>query len=279
MKIKTAKVTTFKKMIGLLTALMAVSTFIMPVAAEEIDPYKHVWLEMTNGARFADLSSGGVNQSYYFKFDGTGTNALHISNSSGLPYGQVTTDAPTSGVFYITDTGGRGYHDDVILMVAVNGTIPEDFNLHIESSGYTWTPTVDGAIPAEGVPQFQVNIVNGDFGPEEFTAYSQIWKPCSSENYQIYNTQNVSDTDNKFTLMFIDLKAGVLGLNAISQYEDPLIYNGAVKVNYTFSNLETLPAAFNAYGWCNQSNQDRGVSWTNKLDGTSSGTSGWDLNI
>jgi len=275
MKIKTAKVTTFKKMIGLLTALMAVSTFIMPVAAEEIDPYKHVWLEMTNGARFADLSSGGANQSYYFKFDGGGLNALHISNSSNLPYGQVTPGASTSGTFYITDTGGRGFDDDIILMIAVQDKVPEDLNIHINASGYRWQPTpILNQIPDEEAVVHINGSVDQDFTDDNFTLYGpQDWKPCSSGNYPLFvNLEPFTE----YNLSFIDLKVGNLGLNTTIGYSDSLINQGSAKVIYNISGIDGENVAFNAYAWCNQSNQGKGVSWTNAITGT--GASAWEVN-
>jgi hypothetical protein len=88
------------------------------------------------------------NDTYYIKFDTGGLNSLHISTDpSSVPEGQVTTSNNRSGTFYITDTGGKGYDDDAILMLAVNGTIPEDFCILIKSSGYNWTPTSDGNAP------------------------------------------------------------------------------------------------------------------------------------
>lgn len=268
------------KLLGLCAAVMVVSTVVLPVAALYGDPlpdYRHIWVPMTNGARFNE--SGGA---YYFELDGGGLNALHITNSSELPYGQVNHGNTTSGTFYITDTGGRGYDDDIILMLAVNGTIPQDFNLHLESDGYVWTPTADGSIPDEVYisDKHRNNVIDNDFGIANFTDYYQIWKPSTSSNYRIYNSQDMGDTARKFSLMFIDLKAGALGLNTTTGYSGDLVDNGAVRVDYTFTNLGSLPAAFNAYAWCNQSNQgEQTVSWTNKLDGTSSGTSGWDFNI
>ncbi len=45
-----------------------------------------------------------------------------------------------SGTFYFSDTGGRGWNDNGILMIAINGTIPDNFWIHITASGYQWTP-------------------------------------------------------------------------------------------------------------------------------------------
>jgi PKD repeat protein len=55
----------------------------------------------------------------------------------------------------------------------------------------------------------------------------------------------------------------------------PLENSGAVKVEYSFTHLNTR-ASFNGYGWCSAANQDEGISWTNRVingDSTSSGYS------
>ncbi|MBP1928147.1 hypothetical protein J2741_000694 [Methanolinea mesophila] len=276
MKNTQGKANAFKKAIGMIAALFLVSTLIGPVtAADPIDPYKHVWLEMTNGARFADLSSGGANQSYYFKFDGGGLNAMHISNSSDLPFGQVTTDAPTSGTFYITDTGGRGFNDDIILMVAVQDPLPSGLNIHINASGYRWEPTaVLNEIPDEEDLTYYAGSVDEDFTVDNFTLYgTQDWKPCSSEYYPLFVDL---EPDTVYYLAFIDLKVGNLGLNSTTGYSESLIDKGSVNVTYEITGTNGENIAFNAYGWCNQSNQGKGVSWTNALTGT--GASAWEVN-
>jgi hypothetical protein len=276
MKTTHGKVNTFKKIIGPLVAAILVSTLIGPVtAAEPIDPYKHVWLEMTNGARFADLSSGGANQSYYFKFDGGGLNAMHISNSSDLPFVQVTTGAGESGTFYITDTGGRGFNDDIILMVAVQDPLPEELNIHINASGYRWEPTaVLNEVPDLENLTYYAGSVNEDFTVDNFTLYgTQIWKPCSIQDYPLFVDL---EPDTVYYLACIDLKVGNLGLNSTTGYSESLIDKGSVKVTYEITGTNGENIAFNAYGWCNQSNQGKGVSWTNALTGT--GASAWEVN-
>jgi hypothetical protein len=68
---------------------------------------------------------------------GGGLNALHITTDAGSnkreDFGQVTYTNNQSGTFYVSDTGGAGI-SDVVLMVAVNGTIPNSFALHLDSS-------------------------------------------------------------------------------------------------------------------------------------------------
>ncbi len=239
-----------------------------PATNETVLPdHQHIHINVANdcGVKY-DIYG---NDTYYIRFDKPGLNSLHVTTNLSDPCGQVTTTSNQSGTFYITDTGGKGLDDDAILMLAVNGTIPDDFAIHIKSSGYNWTPTSDGGVPASDEINYMHEAVNETFTKSDFRYGPQTWKPAGSENYPVHYGQNVSDCGNTFKLMFIDLNAGVLGTSSdLSNLTD----GGAIKVEYSIENLETF-AAFNAYAWCNQSNSGQGVSWTNKVSG--SGSSGY----
>nr|WP_319377574.1 PKD domain-containing protein [uncultured Methanoregula sp.] len=219
---------------------------------------------------------------YYFKFTQGGTgglNALHIASTATTAppnYGDVSTTKSQSGTFYVTETGGRGYQDKAILLVAVNGNIPENFAIHIKSSGYSWTPSGElGKQPDLANITYLPGAIDTTFTKSQFVYGSQTWKPAGSNppaDYPLYYGQDTSDTTNKFKLMFVDLKAGPLGPNGaidLSKLND----NGAVKVEYTIENLDTV-ATFNVYAWNLNTNQGKGISWTNMLVG-SSGCSGY----
>ncbi|RZB29021.1 MAG: hypothetical protein AEth_01625 [Candidatus Argoarchaeum ethanivorans] len=208
------------------------------------------------------------NDTYYIRFDKAGLNSLHVTNDTSIPDGQVTTTSTQSGTFYITDTGGKGFKDNAIFMLAVNETISDAFAIHIKSSGYNWTPTPGDVAPESGEINYINEAVNETFTKSDFMYGPQTWKPSKSKNYPLYYGQDMSEESNTFKLMFIDLNVGVLGMN------NSLIDNGFVKVEYSIENLETF-AAFNAYAWCNQSNSGQGVSWTNQVSG--SGSSGYSV--
>jgi hypothetical protein len=87
----------------------------------------HLRVANDAGVRFDDFGDN----SFRILWSGGGLNALHISDGSGTVYGEVTQTPNRSGTFYVTTTGGRGYFDNIFLCVAVNGTIPDDFRLHI----------------------------------------------------------------------------------------------------------------------------------------------------
>jgi hypothetical protein len=209
----------------------------------------------------------------YIKFDGGGLNALHISTNTLEPYGQVTTSTEQSGTFYFSDTGGRGFFDDLILMVAVNGEVPDNFRVHIRSSGYRWNPTGELNQPPEPADLTYVNgAVDETFTKEQLIYGPQTWKPAGENSpmaYPIYYGQDTSDPNTRAKFMFVDLRVGAIGPNSgLKNLTD----NGFAKIEYSVENLDTY-AAFNAYGWCNQSNQGKGITWSNMLQGE--GSSGY----
>ena len=220
------------------------------------------------------------NGSYYIQDlgGGGGLNAVHIStnSTSGANYGQYTTTTNMSGVFYVTDTGGRGYQDDVILMIAVNGTIPDNFAVHITASGYTWIPEGYNTAPAiENITYHAVSI-DETFYKSDFIYGPQNWKPAGGNvSYPIFYGEDMTDPSNIFYVMFIDLKAGLLGSNYNGNGN--LIDYGTVKVNYSFDNLYSL-AAFNVYAWNANTTWGAGMGWTNSiLPGQTGGPSGYSV--
>jgi hypothetical protein len=126
--------------VTVVSCLIMCTVLFCPVQAVILPGYNQIYFTVSNdeGAKY----NAHQNNTYYIAFagPGRGQNANHITADVAAPYGQVTTTGNLSGVFYITDTGGSGYGDNEILMVAVNGTIPDNSKLHIRSSGYNWTP-------------------------------------------------------------------------------------------------------------------------------------------
>ncbi|MBN2238680.1 MAG: Ig-like domain-containing protein [Dehalococcoidales bacterium] len=230
----------------------------------------NIWLIMSNegGAKYED------NGSYYLKFDSGGLNSLHIATDPITnPSGEVSVTDEQSGTFYVTETGSRGYDDDVVLLFAANGTIPNDFRLHVRASGYNWTPVeVNGAVPVLSEIEYVDGSLDEWFTKDDLIYGPQTWKPAGSTlpmEYPIYYGQDTSDTSNGFYMMFIDLNAGpIIKADGLS---DPMTLEngGSVKVEYEIENLTSL-ASFNAYAWCHQSKQGRGISWTNAVSGESS---------
>ncbi|KAF5050000.1 PEGA domain protein [anaerobic digester metagenome] len=250
--------------------LLILALIVAPVAAADfggitLPDYKHIDITMANGG------------DKYIKFDGGGLNALHITTDPSERYGQVTETSTQSGTFYFSDTGGRGFFDDLILMVAVQGEVPDNFKLHVRASGYQWTPTpVLNQPPTMEEIAYSEGFTDRAFTKSDFIYAPQTWRPCREANYPIYYGQDMSknNPEDQFHIMFVDLGVGAIGPNS---FLDGLTDGGCAKIEYSFENMETF-AAFNAYGWCNQSNQGQGISWSNDLTGfAATGISGYSV--
>jgi len=243
-------------------------------AAGVVPGYSGVYVRVSNddGLKY-DYANNGM---YYINENGGGLNAVHISTDPGVSAGQVTVSPAQSGTFYVTDTGGRGYQDNVILMLAVNGTIPDDFTAHIKTSGYTWTPgTVMNKAPATGEYTYQPTALDETFTKDDFIYGPQNWKPSGSNIiYPLFSGEDMSSPANQYQLAFIDTRAGLLGTKH-ADYAG-LTDKGTVKVEYSFSNLPSY-AAFNLYAWNSNTTQGQGMGWTNRLDGD--GSSGYSVYV
>ena len=231
-----------------------------------IPAVNNVYLRVANdgGAYFNDWG----NHTSRIKWVGGGLNSLHITDDSrgsdGLfvNYGQITETNDLSGTFYVSTTGGRGYQDDILLLVAVNGTVPDDFRLHITTNGYQWTPNSTPNVPP--APQditYAASALDEWFTKDDLIYGPQTWRPAAGTEYQIFPDQDVTDTSNKFYMMLIDLNAGVLT-------EETL------EVNYEIENMNSL-MAFCVYGYAKNllsgsTVYHNSTQWTNAV-----GTSGW----
>jgi hypothetical protein len=137
----------------------------------------------TNNYMDISTSNGG---GYYvgFRNAGGGLNALHITTTTSDPYGQVTSVSSDSGTFYLADTGGRGYFDRAILMVAVKvpdggeDEISKNLTVHLRASGYQWVSEgIKDQPPNEENITYVTDALNGKFGLSSVTYGPQSWKP------------------------------------------------------------------------------------------------------
>jgi hypothetical protein len=211
----------------------------------------------------------GHNGAYYIQklaTTGQGFNALHITTDPSAPYGQVTVSSSQFGVFYVTDTGGRGYEDNIVLMLAVNGTIPDNFKIHVRTSGYHWVPSgISQDAPPLGAVTYQPVALDETFDKNDFIYGPQTWKPTGGDaNYPIFEGESMSDPASLFYIMFIDTHVGSLGTGYPKGNSAGMINRGAAKIEYTFTNLTTF-AAFNVYAWNWNTNQGQGMHWTNRV--------------
>ena len=242
---------------------------------------RHIFINVSNdeGVKYNNDSAYyiGPNGTYYILAEGGGLNQLHVTNSTDNVYGQVTvinaTSTSSSGVFYVTTTGGRGYNDDIILLLSVKGPISDNFSVTIISSGYNWTVT--GAKPT--TMNYVNGAVNETFTKSDFQYGPQIYKPgpgtLGTWSLPLYYGQNTSDASTAEYLMFIDLYVGNINTGAID--------NGATKVEYIFNNLNTT-ASFNPYAWTGGGKDGEGISWTTptavNLPSTSAAPTGYSVN-
>jgi len=278
---------------------MLLSVSLVSGAAADPTPLpsnRHIFVNVANdsGVKYSidGPKYGGPTNSYYIKSDGGGLNSEFIAPLAADTAGSatvLTTPASTaSGTLYLTDGGGRGFSDDIILLLSVKGPIPDDFSVQIKSAGYTWTPATPGVYnPSKpttsstgllgtatspladgslnGLPIQGTNLVYQPAAIDElFTKADFVYGPHTAKpgpgtlnvwSLPLYPGQLVSDTASAEYLMFIDLKAGAMR-------DINLIDNGTVKVDYTFTNLYGH-ASFNMYGWVAAANQGQGISFTN----------------
>jgi hypothetical protein len=250
---------------------------------QELENNRHIFIDVANdnGVKYdydGDKYEGSEG-TYYIKADGGGLNALHISNSASVQSGQVNSinagSTSSSGTFYVTDTGGRGYNDDIVLMLSVKGTISSNFSATITSSGYSWTPVTTATQSDIDDEQYTSNAFSETFGKDDFIYGPHVFKPgpgtLGTWSLPLYYGQDTGDSSTAEYLMFIDLNLGTLKETA---YFPDLTNNGSVKVDFSFTNMDTT-ASFNAYGWCLTSNQDEGINWTNATSGA--GASGYTI--
>ncbi|MBI4813423.1 MAG: PKD domain-containing protein, partial [Methanobacterium sp.] len=262
----------------LLFSLLAASTV---CAADNVSA--NFTSNVTNGSaplsvQFNDTSSGNATSwSWNFGDNSTSTeqNPAHVYKSLGnfsvsLNVSNANANSSISRLNYIstgnttTFSGGQPTMPEAILMIAVNGTVADDFVIHLTSSGYQW----DMNTPAVGNDFTTTNLtyVNGALN-ETFTAsdliYSSYYKFCSLANYPIVYGQNMADTNNTFYIMFVDLYAGCLQTGTD---------NGAIKVDYNITGLTSANIlSFNVYGWYSASNHGTGIIMTNSQISGASG--------
>ncbi|AGB02802.1 PKD domain-containing protein [Methanoregula formicica] len=201
-----------------------------------------------DGIRFNDNDNG----TYYLPTGSGGLGVLHLSTDPADTSNKITITNSQSGTFYIT---GDSYEDEVVLLLAVNGTIPDDFTARIKTSGYTWTP-VSGKAPSAGTYTYQSTALDQTFTKADLFYGPQSWKPTQGNaDYPLFKGEEMNSPASQYRLMFIDTRSGLLSSSP------GLKNNGAVRVDYAFTNLPDN-AVFNVYGYRASS----GMGWTNPID-------------
>lgn len=246
--------------------MLAVFSFASVAAApmEEIYPM-YIKVANDNGTHFDLYSDTTHNNTYKLSPTGGGLNAFHMSNSPTNHYGCLNRTEVQRGTFYLTDTGGKGYQHEALLLIAVRGdSIPDDFSVHIKSSGYQWTPAVGTPPASMDDVTYVEGAVNETFVKDDFIYGPQNWRPFQpGQALPFYDGQNLQNTTETFNFLFVDLNVGVLGWNSgLPNCTD----GGAAKVEYSIQNLPSF-AAFDTYGWRLTSATDGELGWSNRLNG------------
>lgn len=100
-----------------------------PVVAQTANNYGHVEVANADGPLYDDFGNGTYRIS--FGKPGSGLNALEIRPGPDAG-GMQTFTADQAGRFYIASGSDSGF-DTVLLLVAVNGTMPGDFQLRVRA--------------------------------------------------------------------------------------------------------------------------------------------------
>lgn len=265
--------------------LLLVALSVMPAAAVEWPTSNGTFIPTANTPRVNIYNNG----TYHFTmYNGTGgMNALHVTDSITNSFGDVYTAKPTTGTMYVSDTGGRGGQDEVLLLVAVNSTNSTDisnFAINVNVSGYQWTP-LDG-YPPDYDDQFDDNYykgsaLNGTYTNTSYLEYSssdvfQRWKFAPLPSYPLFGGQDMT-VDQPFKLILIDTQVGTIG-NRFTNYTD-LKDNGMARIDYAITSNPSSSAniTMNAYAYSNVSvGGGTEVNWLNRVnkstDGPSSGS-------
>jgi len=282
------KETTNKRLgMALVAIILLVAIAVIPVMAIEISPKNGVNLTVINKQRpsLYDSQNPGT---YFFNIGNGlpngGQNAVHITNSNSSPSGQVNTGASPDGYFYISDTGGKGYEDEAILLIAVSSDVDPDFSIHIKSEGYKFADHAPTSPPTvDQVGTFNSNAYEGTLDSTNFLTFGQYSELVSQNfkmgtdgspgdvNHLLFNGENLG-TEGPYNIILVDLNTSVVGNNVYNAtYRDSLIYNGNPKISYSITGLgDTGRVAFAPYTWVNYTTGggsyfDRTIGWTNRV--------------
>ncbi len=265
------------KKLPFLAIVVAVLAWGAGAWAQVLPNNRHIFINVANttGVKYNvdGATYGGPSGTYYIKSDGGGLNELGISNTSDPAFPKVdvavtSNGSNPSGTFYLTNTGGRGFDDDIVLLVSVKGPFSPNFSLTMTSRGYSWTPAAAGVYnPSVPTNYAYIGGMSQTFYASDFIYGPQAYKPgpgaLGTWSLPLYNgEQPAGNTDPAFAeyLMFVDLYAGNMKPGSFPGVG--LINDGAVRVDFQFSGLYDT-AAFNGYGWCSAANQGQGISWSN----------------
>lgn len=275
--------------------VLFVALVVMPVAASAWPDYHDTDVYVTNPPpRFPSIFSGSP-YSYFNMTNASGSlNAIHITNSNTNYKGTCYFKNTLSDTFYVSDTGGRGGQDNIILLVAVNSTNSTDlsnFSIRIKEYGYNWTPVAGGSPPAYASITYWDPSIDVTLGSSDYLNYSdenvqQKWKFAPTANFPIYCGQDMTTSDpNLFKMFLVDNRVGTINgtwYNNTYPTAPALNDNGMTKIEYQILSAPSSSAkiAFNVYAYTDQAAQGaESYNWLNNVNtsaqASSTSYSGW----
>ncbi|HJJ34194.1 MAG: hypothetical protein PHF01_00835 [Methanocorpusculum sp.] len=244
----------------ILTAILMIFLFSVgtgSAAFAENGPFpgmEDITLKISNDVRF---NNAGDN-TYYLPIS-LGTEGMHISERY-----QKSASNPAviienrSGTFYVYETGGAGYIDDVVLMVGVAGNITDDFKIKITSGGYVWEPVSQSTFRsldfgARGT--YKTAAISEWFDKSDLLYGPVSLRPADAAGFTFYPTQSENET---FYVMLVDLHVGTCTVP-----NGNLIHNGCAEIDYEIAGL-TGQVTFIPYGYRDEPKNDpkQVLGWT-----------------
>jgi hypothetical protein len=216
-------------------------------------------------------------------------NAIHIANSyapanaKGACYEKTSADL--NGTFYVTDTGGKGGQDDIVLLIAVNSADlgdPESqidsVSINITASGYYWTPSSSGSPTSPATydtPLSAKLFTSADYLKDSSGDLFQEWKFAPTYDYPVYCDQVMGGNASLFKFIAVDTKVGTINQTWWDAKYSPLAYEYPTKITYniTKGSLTTGSIiAFNAHAYNNQTLPQKvggslppAINWLNRV--------------
>jgi len=280
--------------------LLFVALAVVPVAAVTWPSNNDTFIIPANGIRTHgdnlgndhDFSYNGNGSYYFWMVNGTqGMNAIHITTSPSSPYGQATVTDATEGTFYVSSTGGHTGDDAVLLLISVYSPTQsdvDDFQVHLDASGYNWDPQTGAAAPAwtnithYNSTYFNSSTLDATFNVSNYLETSgsdvlQTWKFAPLDNYATYENQVMGDEN--FKLILVDLNVGTI--STTFGHTSDLDNGGFAKIHYNITSNPSTDAkiAFNAYVYNWDAPQaKKTIHWLNRVNAygqSAPGTSGY----
>ncbi len=291
-----------------MVVVLFVALAAMPVAAQDanpLNPQNILNIPVINKQRVS-INETTAPGTYFFDIGNNltngGQNAVHVTDTNATPNGIFHNSSilnPSdvdmlNGSFYISDTGGKGYEDEAILLIAASDVDPDTFSIHIKSEGYKFTdhapnsppiyPNQTGTFNPDAYENtFHLSdAINGNSdgaNPPDAALQNWKWSTSSSDNVneKLFYEENLGSEDD-YNMILADLNTSIVGTAAPTgggnaSYRNLLTYNGNPKITYNITGLGDtgrvafIPYAYVAYQTGGGSYFNETVGWTDRASG------------